>query len=448
MTGNPGGNVGGRTGGTNPGGNTTGGTINRNGNTNNPGMNNGRNGGFNDPNNPNNPNNRYGMRGIMPEIPQNLGDRQELMYLLANGTGGFVIVNTNDLLGGMEKIGREQNQYYVLAYTPPESPVGSCHALKVKVDRGGTNVRARTGYCNVKSRDALAGSDAEKTLESRVTGNSPGNVTASMRAPFFYTSNNTARVAVAMEIPLDKLKFEKVKGKQHAAVNLLGIAYRQDGTVAARFSDSVKFDFENSKEADKFKTTPMHYENQFDVGSGTYSLKVAFESGGENFGKLESPLVINTYDGKQFAVSDLALSTKFGPSSQAEVSMDALLLEGRAPLVAGAMQFTPTGAQRFSRNDTVAMYFEVYEPLLGDEKQPQSPQVGVQVRILDAKSGQEKSDSGTVAISNLIRSGNPVVPAGLKVPFQGLTSGLYKVEVKALDSAGNFAVRTADFVIE
>ena len=199
MIGNPGGNAGGRNSGgsTNPGGNTTGGTINR-GNTNNSGNTN-RGGGVNDPNNPNNPNNRYygATRGIMPEIPQNLGDRQELMYLLASGTGGFVIVNTNDLLGGMEKIGREQNQYYDLAYTPPDSPEGSCHTLKVKVDRSGTNVRARTGYCNVKSRDALAGSSAEKTLETRVAAGAPGNLTASMRAPFFYTSPDTARVAVA-----------------------------------------------------------------------------------------------------------------------------------------------------------------------------------------------------------------------------------------------------------
>lgn len=450
LTGNPGGNTGGRTGGTtgNPGGNTTGGTINRpgNSNSNNPGNVN-RGGGMNDPNNPNNPNNRMNNMGrIMPEFPQNLGDRQELMYLLANGTGGFMIVNTNDLLGGMEKIGREQNQYYVLAYTPPESAEGSCHSLRVKVDRGGSTVRARTGYCNTKSRDALAGSPVEKTLESRVTSNAPGNVTASMRAPFFYTSADTARVAVAMEIPLDKLKFEKVKGKQHAAVNLLGIAYRQDGTVAARFSDAVKFDFESSKEADKFKATPLHYENQFDVGAGAYTLKVAFDSGGENFGKLDTPLVINAYDGKQFAVSGLALSTKFGPSSQADANMDSILLEGRAPLVAGNLQFTPTGAQRFSRNDTVVMYFEVYEPLLGDDKQ--QPQLGAQIRIIDAKSGEEKTDSGAVAINNYVRPGSPVVATGLKVPVQGLTSGLYRVEVKALDSAGNFAVRTADFVIE
>ena len=43
---------------------------------------------------------------------------QSALYMLAEGTGGFVIVNTNDLLGGMEKIAREQNQYYIIGFSP------------------------------------------------------------------------------------------------------------------------------------------------------------------------------------------------------------------------------------------------------------------------------------------------------------------------------------------
>jgi len=73
---------------------------------------------------------------------------------------------------------------------------------------------------------------------------------------------------------------------------------------------------------------------------------------------------------------------------------------------------------------------------------------GGALKALDAKSGEEKTNSGTVAINNYVRPGSPVVAAGLKVPVAGLTTGAYKVEVKALDSAGNFAVRTADFQIE
>ena len=89
---------------------------------------------------------------LIPKFPESATTNEEIMYMLADGTGGFVIVNTNDLLGGLEKIGKELNEHYLLGYTPPETAEGSCHALKVKVDRGGTTVRARTGYCTKKPR--------------------------------------------------------------------------------------------------------------------------------------------------------------------------------------------------------------------------------------------------------------------------------------------------------
>jgi VWFA-related protein len=410
---------------------------------------NNNNGGVNNPNNPNNPYNRNNplynpSRLSIPEFPRGATSNQEVMYLLAAGTGGFVITNTNDLLGGMQKIGKEQNQYYIVGYTPPESAEGSCHTLKVKVDKGGTTVRSRAGYCNVKSKDVLAGNPIEKTLESRATAPAAGTIAASMRAPFFYTGTNTARVAVAIEIPSDAIKFEKVKGKMHAGVNVLGIAYKPDGTVGARFSDVVKLDFENQKDVQGFQEKPMHYENQFDVAAGTYNLKVVFDSGGASFGKLESPLVINAYDGNDFAVSAIAFSKVFGKVSESDANLDSVLLEGRSPLVAGAYQFTPTGVSRFKAADRVGMYFELYDPALTGE---QKPKVAVEIRILDGKTLDLKQDSGNVLVDNFVHAGSPVVPTGLLLPTEKLPPGSYRVELKAVDSTGSFAIRTADFEI-
>lgn len=444
----PGGNTGGMTGrptgGTAP--NTGTGTRGTNTNNNGSGGNNNNN-NYNNNNNVNNRNNPYNnpSRLNMPEFPSGATNNQQVMYLLAEGTGGFVIVNTNDMIGGMKKIGQEQNQYYIVGYTPPESVEGSCHTLRVKVDKGGTTVRSRAGYCNVKSRDVLAGNPVEKTLESRATGTAAGTIAANMRAPFFYTGEDTARVAVAIEIPSESIKFEKVKGKMHSTVNVLGIAYKQDGTVAARFSDAVKLDFENQKEVQVFKETPMHYENQFDVAAGTYALKVVFNSGGASFGKLESPLLINAYDGKAFAISGIAFSEKFNKVSQSDAKLDSVLLEGRSPLVAGANQFTPTGVSRFKAADKIAMYFEVYDAQMTEETKPT---VAAQLRVLDGKTLAVLQDSGNVKIDNYVRPGNPVVAAALRLPTDALKPGTYRVELKALDSAGNFAVRTADFEIE
>jgi hypothetical protein len=107
-----------------------------------------------------------------------------------------------------------------------------------------------------------------------------------MQVPFFYTSTNTARVYVAMDIPTSSVKVEKVKGKQHAEINVMGIAYRADGNVAAKFTDVVKKDFEEKKQAEEFVKKPFRYDNQFDLGSGEYTLKVVFSEGGAGFGKV------------------------------------------------------------------------------------------------------------------------------------------------------------------
>jgi len=387
-------------------------------------------------------------RTIIPQIPDSTATNQNIMFMLAAGTGGFVIHETNDLVGAMEKIGKEQDEYYILGYTPPDSDEGSCHTLRVKVDRGGTEVRARTGYCNSKPVDLLAGNSSEKDLETRAIAAQAGNVSASMQLPFFYTAPNVARVNVAMEIATDNVKFDKQKGKYHATLNVLGLAYLPDGSVGARFSDSLKLEFDDKKLMEAFKEQPMHYENQFDVASGKYNLKVVFASGGESFGKVEMPLVVDPYDAKQFSMSGLALSKEARRASELGTGLDALLLEDRVPLIVDGVQLVPYGSNHFKKTDLTAFYFELYEPLLvtGDPKIP--PVVAFELRVLDGKTGEQKEDTGLMRVGLPKQTGSPMVPIGAKVPTASLTPGPYKVEIKAVDDAGKEFKRTADIQIE
>lgn len=384
---------------------------------------------------------------IIPKLPDSTATNQDIMFLLAQGTGGFVIHETNDLIGGMEKINKEQDEYYLLGYTPPDSEEGSCHTLRVKVDRGGTEVRARTGYCNSKPQDLLAGNSTEKELEVRALAGQAGGVAASMQLPFFYTAPNVARVNVAMEIATDKIKFEKEKGKFHATVSVLGLAYLPDGSVGARFSDAVKLEFEDKKQMQAFQEHPMHYENQFDVASGKYNLKVVFASSGENFGKLEMPLAIDPYDTKVFTISGFALSKEIRKTSDLGTGLDALLLEDHVPLVVNGMQLVPSGTNHFKTTEPAALYMELYEPLLAGA-QPTTPVVAFEMRVLDGKTGEQKSDSGLLRVDLPAQKGSPTIPVGAKIPTAGLTPGPYKVEIKALDDAGKEFKRTADIQID
>src|SRR5262249_27384460 len=147
-----------------------------------------------------------------------------------------------------------------------------------------------------KPHDLLTGTPIEKQLEARISGTQAGTVPASMQVPYFYNSDAVARVNVALDIEAGDLNFEKEKGKFHADVHVLGVAYREDGGVGARFSDTLKLEFPDKKQVEQFKEKPLHYENQFDVAPGSYKLKVVFTSGSSSFGKVEAPLAVNAYE--------------------------------------------------------------------------------------------------------------------------------------------------------
>jgi hypothetical protein len=333
----------------------------------------------------------------------------------------------------------------LLGYTPPESQEGSCHILKVKLDRPGASVRFRSGYCNVKPTDVLSGNPVEKDLENRVAGTSPGVPGAAMNAAFFYSGNNTARVDVALNIPADSIKFEKAKGKFHAEVNILAIAYRPDGSVAARFSDNKKLEVENKKELQAFNERPYYYDGQFEIASGKYTLKAAFTSGGASFGKVELPLSIEPYDSKQFGLSALALSKDLHRAADVGSDLDEVLLEGRTPLVAMGYQFSPAAANRFKTTDHAAIYAEIYEPHMADKT---APVVGLQLRLLDRKTQAVKEDSGMFSAATYFKANSPLIPVGLPLHLDKLGAGAYTVEVTAIDGLKGKQVRTADFDIE
>jgi hypothetical protein len=347
---------------------------------------------------------------LSSSIPDSGSSSQEVLFGLANGTGGFVVRNTTDVLGGLQNVGREQDQYYVLTYVAPESKEGSCHTLRVKVDRKGTAVRARSNYCTDKPLDLLAGTSTGKELESRAAGAEAGGIDASIELPYFYLSPSVARVNLAMEIEADALKFQNQKGKRHAEMDLLGIASTPDGSVGARFSDVVKFDFDTQAEIEKLKGKSFHYEKEFKIAPGQYRFTLAFSSGGQSFGKLEAPLNVEPRK-----AGELDLSSVIGDQTS---------------LVAQGVQVIPAGSSQFVKSEQAFFYFEVYDP------NPAS--VTAQLRILD-RTGALKWDSGPGKLS--------VPQQGGSFPIGSLDPGPYQLEVTVSNSSGQQAKRIADFQV-
>ncbi len=392
--------------------------------------------------NPNCPN-----RQIIPTIPDTVATNQQVLYALAKGTGGFEIFNTNDFLQGLQRVAKEMNEYYNLGYTPPsQTHDGSYHKIQVKMDRSGVILRYRTGYFDVKSPDLLQGKPEGKALEERVASAAAGDIPVSLSAPYFYVEPGVARVNLALSIPGSAIDFEKQKGAFHSDVNVLGIAYRANGSVAARFSDTVKLDYQKKNEVKDFAKGSFDYQNTFNIAPGSYTLKVVLSAGGEKFGKYVAPLVVDPFAGDGLSLGGPALGEGFVPVSQLTANMDAALMEEKTPLIVKNMELVPSTSYRFAKTSQPVVYVEVFDPAL---KTDRPPYVGVLYNIIDRKTNQQVFSSNTILVNEFLVPGNPLVPIGFKLPIDQLQAGDYRFEIKGRDQMGNVsAVRTAEFSIQ
>jgi VWFA-related protein len=372
---------------------------------------------------------------------------QDVLRALVNGTGGLMLGTSNNLPEELGSIAQEQDDYYLLGYTPAiESAEGTCHSLLVKVDRRGLDVRARKGYCTGKTIDPLANKPAGKDLEARASGTAAGNIAVRAQLPWFYSGPNEARVNVAMDFVPGAVQFHKDKDGLHGEFDLAGIACKPDGSVAARLSDTVKLNFASQQEADAFLKTPYRYTNQFEILPGQYDFRIAVAwqgTGDRDFGKFDSPLAIDPWNGKTFAMSGLALSHETRPVPKPPESED-LLLDRVGPLVSRGVEVVPTGNYQFRVGEPGFFYFEVYAP-------EALPSLSVRVRVLNRTTGQQIDDFGLMSADAFIRPGEPVIPIAMSLPIvsAGLPAGAYKVEVSVSQGKTPDVVkRTADFDVK
>jgi VWFA-related protein len=241
---------------------------------------------------------------------------REGLELLAGYARGTVVRVVAGADFAFERIQRETSAYYLLAFEPtPEERDGKPHQIRVRVQRRGVEVRARsefvispTSTADPKTRlvELLRTPGARTLLPMRVaTRVVPGN------------KSERVQVVVAADI-----------GREATAQNVSLAYFVSDETGRIVTAGGEKRMLEPSEGV--FGDLSLRYTSVIELPPGRYRLKLAAldESGSE--GSVEHPLDVRLTDAGPLVLGDLVLASAAASALAAGIAVDDTVAGARA----------------------------------------------------------------------------------------------------------------------
>jgi len=342
---------------------------------------------------------------------------------LVSDSGGFSITDREETSLKLDRLGRQISSYYILGFQSSNTKhEGDFRKLRVTTDARAVLLKHKPGYQDWSPIDVLASSKQEQALLTALAtpGTSP-QLPISFRPAYFYDSSLAARVLIEAEISADKIAYKSKGSHMHADLNIMGAAFAENGSIAARFSETLPISFDKMKE-NNFRGQALPYRNYFRLRPGKYRLKLAVSDESKNLGSVEKSLEVPALPAQGIACSSLVVAEQASVLPDLIQKLRTQLLDDNDPLLYSGHQIQPSVKNRLLANAPVSVLFRLYNlpaslnqlDLLANAK------------LLDER-GKEFPLAPISLKDKVSLGGNTEAAVYITLPFQQVPPGKYKL---------------------
>ncbi len=382
---------------------------------------------------------------IISPSPQSIGralsqrsremwNSQDGMQYLAKETGGFAILNNNDLASGVRKVMNDQS-YYLVGYEPNDETFDPVrrrfNKFEVRVSRPGANVRYRSGFINSPDRETMlaAGSNLSPQQQINDALSSPfakTEISLSLNPVFGNHPRQGSYVRTLLHVDAKDLEFrDEPNGEKKADIVIVAATFGDNGQLIQTLSRGYTLNVKPSGLA-KLLRDGFVYSFSFPVKTpGPVQFRVALrdQQGGKVGSASQFMDVPNLKKGRPH-ISGIILQG-YTPDEWTKVSAAA---GQNVSLATDPM--IDTSRRRFRVGSILQYGFEVYNARPGPAKRPD-----VTARIRVFRDGQLIMNGSATPVEPTTGPGGAVLLAsgGAIKLADNMEPGDYVLQVIAID---------------
>jgi VWFA-related protein len=201
--------------------------------------------------------------------------QDDLLAILADGTGGVFFHNNNDLDEGFRRVADTPEYSYVLAFVPQNLKLdGSFHSLKVTLRNAQKlTLQARRGYYapkNFTSPDEQAKQEIEDAMYSQEELH---NLPVNLRTQFFKASDEDAKIVVLAHVDVRHLHFRKADGRNNNVLTCAFGLFNRNGNLV-QSAEKIATMHWKDETLEHGVDRGLTLKTSFDVKPGSYLVRL------------------------------------------------------------------------------------------------------------------------------------------------------------------------------
>jgi VWFA-related protein len=361
---------------------------------------------------------------------------QDSLRFVSEQTGGFAIVEQNDLNASFERIVQDNSSYYVLGYySTNEKRDGKFRKVQVRVTRPGLRVVSRDGYTAPKGKPATSAISTQVSPEVREALANPiptSGVGLTMSAAPFIGPASKSSVALIVEVDARALRFVEQHGRFTEGLEVHVLAFDQNGKMQDGGRTNAPLEL-SARSVNVVKSNGFRVTRRLALAPGRYLIRVAArESNGGAIGT-----VAQTIDIPDFAKGALNLSGITMTSDFAAQMPTANPDPGLKDVLPGPA----TAIRTFPRSDTLSIFAEVY-----DNRNTSAHRVAIASTVL-ADDGRVMFTASDERSSADLQGKSGGYGYQQRIPLTELAPGRYvlRIEARNLSSTSITTSREVEF---
>lgn len=362
-----------------------------------------------------------------------LFDTQEGLTYLARQTGGFAILNQNDISWGIRRVLDDQS-YYLIGYQPDDETfdpkMRRYNKLEIKVKRDGARVRYRSGFFGITDEQIQKPKlNASQSLLNALTSPFAVNdISLRLNALFIAGEKKSLLLRSYLHVDADDLKFSKEPdGTYKTTFELVAIGFGDNGVPVDEYSKGYTI---NVKEDayQRIREKGFVYYFTFPVKKpGGYQLRVAIrDSVGNKVGSANQFVEIPNLKKNRLTLSGVVFESMALDDWQrlsSDVSSYAEIKKTTDPM-------TDTSQRQFQNGSVLRYGVEIYNAKLDGARKSS---LTSQIRIFRDGKKMFESRPTTVSQDEIAGSQSISLTGGL-VLTEKMSTGDYVLQVIVTDN--------------